>query len=56
MASGYEKDACGVNPDGPWSPPARRPWLQRGIDLAILFCAIGLYLAVMISVLASILG
>jgi hypothetical protein len=45
VASGYEKDACGFDPNRGWDTKPRRPRLQALIDRALLligclgFCA-----------------
>ena len=39
MASGYERDACGVDPNRGWDPKPRRLWVQALIDRAMLACA-----------------
>ena len=36
MASGYEKDACGVDPNRGWNSKPRRRWVQALIDRALL--------------------
>jgi hypothetical protein len=38
VASGYEKDTCGVDPNRGWDVRARRPRLQALIDGALLGC------------------
>ena len=36
MASGYEKEACGVDPNRGWNVKPRRRWVQAVIDRAML--------------------
>jgi hypothetical protein len=38
VASGYEKDACGVDPKHGWDVRSRRPRLQALVDRALLVC------------------
>jgi hypothetical protein len=39
VASGYEKDACGVDPSHGWDARPRRPRLQAPIDRALRVCS-----------------
>ena len=56
MASGYEKDACGVDPNRGWGSRPRRPRVQAWIDCAILTCALLVYAAVLFAVVNFLLG
>ena len=49
VASGYEKDACGVDPNRGWDVKPRRPWVQALIDRAMLVGACILIGAVLIA-------
>ena len=56
MASGYEKSACGVDPNRGWDPKPRRPWVQALIDGAILIGGYTLTGAVLFSFGRFLLG
>ena len=56
VASGYEKDACGVDPNRGWGSRPRRPRVQAWIDCAILTCALLVYAAVLFAVVNFLLG
>jgi hypothetical protein len=56
VASGYEKDACGVDPNRGWDQKPRRPRVQALIDCAILACALLVYATVLFAVVRFMLG
>lgn len=56
MASGYEKDACGVDPNRGWNSKPPRPRVQAWIDRAFLACAVLLWSVVLFAVGRFLLG
>ena len=56
VASGYEKDACGVDPNRGWDPKPCRPRAQAWIDRAFLACAVLLWGVVIFAVGRFLLG
>jgi hypothetical protein len=56
VASGYEKDACGVDPNRGWG--SRRRWTraQAWIERAILACGLLVYCAVPYGAVRFLLG
>ena len=56
MASGYEKVACGVDPNRGWGSKRRRPRAQAWIERVILACGLLVYGAVMYGTVRFLFG
>jgi hypothetical protein len=54
VASGYEKVACGVDPDVGWSPSSVRRRAQMRLDRAIFICAVLLHIGTVVALVRPI--
>ena len=56
MASGYEKDACGVDPNHGWGSRRRRTRAQAWIARVLLACGLLVYGAVLHGAVRFLMG